>query len=203
MNEKIYILVFVLLVTAFFGALVSGLNAGLSERIELNKQVAEERVILALFGNEGINDMPAQEVARLFQEDIEAVTTGDYTYYRQRSGGSALCVIPMDGMGFWDRIKGYLAYDRASRTLKGIAFTENKETPGLGGRIEEPQWRVQFDGLTLGVPDNEGRYVRVVSPGSKHPERAEVDAVTGATGTSQAVERIVNASIRRFLERTQ
>lgn len=203
MTEKLKILLFILLVTAFFGTAVSGLNAGLRDRIELNEQVREQRVILGLLGRMPAKDAEPEAIARTYEEKVEAITLGSgpdaYTYYRLKSDPDGTCVFKMAGMGFWDLIEGFFAYDQSTATIKGVAFTNQKETPGLGARIEEKEWRMQFEGMVCGKPDEQGRYIRVVPPGSKNPERAEVDAVTGATGTSQAMEKIINASIREFL----
>ncbi len=67
--------------------------------------------------------------------------------------------------------------------LQGIVFTEQNETPGLGGRIMEEWFREQFRGLEL----VQGEQVKYGEGGSQ-----KIDAISGATQTSNAILRIIN-----------
>lgn len=53
-------------------------------------------------------------------------------------------VIPINGMGLWDAIYGYLAIKPDAETVIGISWYDQKETPGLGAVIVEPEWQSQF-----------------------------------------------------------
>src|SRR5690606_40460905 len=35
------------------------------------------------------------------------------------------------------------------QTIQGLTFYEHAETPGLGGEVENPMWKVQWQGLYL------------------------------------------------------
>ena len=67
--------------------------------------------------------------------------------------------------------------------LQGIVFTEQNETPGLGGRIMEDWFKEQFRGLKLEA----GQAVAYGEAGSQ-----KIDAISGATQTSNAIIRIIN-----------
>jgi Na+-transporting NADH:ubiquinone oxidoreductase subunit C len=71
--------------------------------------------------------------------------------------------------------------------IKGLAFTEQNETPGLGGRIEEDWYKEQFKGTTL-------------SGSLSYGEETGLDAITGATSTSNAVLKILNTFIETTLK---
>ncbi len=108
---------------------------------------------------------------------------------------------PVEGVGFWATICGYLAVSPDGARTLGVAFLEHAETPGLGGRITERGFRDQFVGLNVSSPVD-GRFLTI---GRERPRgRADpryghyVDAITGATGTSAAVEKFLNADITRF-----
>ncbi len=110
--------------------------------------------------------------------------------------------LPVTGIGFWSRIDGYLAVTPDLSKVIGIVFVSHQETPGLGGRITEPRWRKQFEGLDIAPPGGGGKYIYV---GGDKPEAKDspkygrhVDAITGATGTSTAVERFMNRDIEAF-----
>ncbi len=119
---------------------------------------------------------------------------------------------PISGVGFWARIDGYLAVTPDCKQTLGVVFLRHSETPGLGGRISEPEFRDQFRphrrqgesearGLDI-TPPKSGGYINITrqapDPGSPGYDR-HVDAITGATGTSKAVEKFMNRDIEQFV----
>ena len=116
-----------------------------------------------------------------------------------RPGGATGVIgyaFPIWGPGFWARIDGYVALSPDLKEVLGVTFLRHSETPGLGGRITEPAWREKFRGLSLWPPAAGGRHIRIggdkpTGPGDPGSGRW-VDAITGATGTSAAVERLLN-----------
>ncbi|MHC4591817.1 MAG: FMN-binding protein, partial [Planctomycetota bacterium] len=109
-------------------------------------------------------------------------------------------VFPVSGRGFWDTIKGYMALSPDQAAVRGLAFYQQNETPGLGAEITRPWFEEQFRGKELPpVQPADGLYVRLLPPGSELGSH-DVHAVTGATGTSQAVQRIVNQDLAAFFE---
>jgi len=98
-------------------------------------------------------------------------------------------IVPIHGYGLWSTMYGFLALEGDARTVKGITFYEDGETPGLGGEINNPRWQAHWEGKE--VYDETGRErLQVIkgtpSPGS--PEAAyQVDGLSGATLTSNGV----------------
>jgi Na+-transporting NADH:ubiquinone oxidoreductase subunit C len=80
----------------------------------------------------------------------------------------------------------------------GVAFYRHSETPGLGGRITEDWFKGQFAGKRLPPRGKEGRYFSFVPAGTARGE-GDLDAITGATGTSRGVERLVNENVKDYL----
>ena len=76
--------------------------------------------------------------------------------------------------------------------LIGIEFTSHSETPGLGGRIDEEWFKEQFRGIDL--EDSQDDYI-IYTPAAG----GNVDAITGATLTSQSVREFVNEDIQKFI----
>jgi Na+-transporting NADH:ubiquinone oxidoreductase subunit C len=217
--DRTRILAFTLAVTAFFGLLVSGLDSLLRSRKEMNSRVADQQVILQLFGLKPIDQPWTDEsILGTFASQVETASgttagTGAaviasgaaasaFTYYRPRTAsGTKILVFPFKGKGFWDAIEGFLAVEARARRIVGIDFTRHAETPGLGGRISEPLFHQRFRGkpLTVGVSHTPVSF-RLVSEGTARPETPEeIDGLTGATETSRAVERIVNDALRMYL----
>jgi Na+-transporting NADH:ubiquinone oxidoreductase subunit C len=204
MKEKAYVVGFTLAVTAVFGLLVASLHAALQEKRAQNSRVAEQRALLELAEVKPADkDWSAARVLEAFDRSFLAMewTDGDgrpFTVYGVTTvadGGEPLAVFPVEGAGFWDRILGYMMVNLRRKTVEGLVFIEHGETPGLGARIEEPAFTKQFEGLRYDRKDDEGRRIRVGGAGGGR----RVDAITGATETSRAVETLINESIDRFV----
>jgi NADH:ubiquinone oxidoreductase, Na(+)-translocating, C subunit len=59
-------------------------------------------------------------------------------------------VLPIYGNGLWSMMYAFVALDTDGRTVKGITYYDQGETPGLGGEVENPAWRKQFIGKKSG-----------------------------------------------------
>lgn len=101
-------------------------------------------------------------------------------------------VLPVDGMGMWGAMHGFLALDRDGNTVRGITFYEQKETPGLGGEISNPRWQALWVGRKAYDASWEPRLAVIkgrAGPPDQDPHR--VDGLSGATITSTGVSRVV------------
>jgi len=109
--------------------------------------------------------------------------------YLLRSGERvSLAILPVVGTGYNGRIQALLALSGDMRTLAGIAVTEQAETPGLGARIEEPLWQQSFAGKQLFDDTGAARFAVARGPARSD---YEVDGITGATRTSNAITNMV------------
>lgn len=100
----------------------------------------------------------------------------------------SLVLLPVTGQGYGGRIDAILALRGDMNTIAGIAVTSQTETPGLGGRIEEQSWQAGFSGKEIRDAAGEIRFA--VSRGPAATE-FEVDGITGATRTSNAMTRMI------------
>lgn len=110
----------------------------------------------------------------------------------------------LQGIGFVETKMGY-GYNKSSsmtificvepdlETLKGIEVLDHSETPGLGGRLTEDQFKKQFIGMKL-----KPRIKFVKGGEAKGPN--EFDAITGATNTSRGIESFLNDAMKEFWE---
>lgn len=202
MNEKIKTVVFSIVVTALFTLLVSGVNFLLKTKIDNNKLVARQKVILNLFGLfNPQNPISDDDVINVFQQKIAPVSftqNPKLQCYKLKEGNDSLFVIAFVGQGFWDNINGYMALDTGKKVIDALAFTQHGETPGLGGRISEPEFMARFKNKPYDKIRSDGLRLKIVAEGSAS-KADEVDGITGATGTSSAVEKIINNSISTFI----
>lgn len=75
----------------------------------------------------------------------------------------------------------------AEGAVNGIAFTELNETPGLGMRADEPEFKDQFAGKAV------SRFTLNKAGGSTEDD--QIDTLSGASTTSGAVVNAVNAAL--------
>ena len=81
------------------------------------------------------------------------------------------------------------------RTITGIAFYEQNETPGLGGRIVEEDFCGQFAGKTMILGDK----VLGFKPEGETLKENQVHAITGATQTCIRLEKLINDGLSAWL----
>jgi len=100
----------------------------------------------------------------------------------------SLALLPMTGQGYGGRIDAIMALKGDMNTVAGITITRHSETPGLGGRIDEPGWQASFAGTEVRDANGEIRFnVARVGSASVH----EVDGITGATRTGNGITGMV------------
>ncbi|HHY81946.1 MAG TPA: FMN-binding protein [Clostridiales bacterium] len=190
MKEKAWFnIVFMLVCTAVFTGILSGVYAYSRPIIQANTGVIG---ITAQMNALGIS-VPAggeTDLESYYKEIISEENINGMTVYKYESeNGRLYYAIPFEGSGLWGKITGIIALDQDLKTVIGMDFISQNETPGLGGRIEEEWFKEQFRGITL---FEEGDPIRFPASGSE----GQVDAITGATATSTAVAGIINESIR-------
>lgn len=115
-------------------------------------------------------------------------------YFTCKSGRLDILVLPVRGYGLWGTLHGYLALDGSLRRTRGLEFHTHKETPGLGGEVDNPKWKQQWREKLVYGP--EGVYALRVTKGATPPDsldaRFSVDGLSGATLTTQGVDRLLN-----------
>ena len=75
--------------------------------------------------------------------------------YELRDDGGALdlVVLPVHGLGLWGILYGFVALDADLETIRGLTYYEHKETPGLGGEVDNPRWKSLWNGRKAFGPD--------------------------------------------------
>ncbi len=102
-------------------------------------------------------------------------------------GGFMGYAIVGSGNGFQDTIRLLYGYDPVQRAVIGMHILDSKETPGLGDKIyKDPKFVSQFSHV------NVDPVVELVKGG--RTEDHHIDAITGATISSDAVVKIINGA---------
>ena len=102
-------------------------------------------------------------------------------------------VLPIEGMGMWGTLYGFLSMDGDGNTVRGLTFYEQKETPGLGGEISNPSWQALWVGRKAYDTNFVPRLAVIkgqAGPPAQDPHH--VDGLSGATITSNGVSRVVH-----------
>ena len=178
----IYTLGFMVVLTGILVFALAFAYEGFKPAITGNEQLRERRAVLDSLGlDQGLSD---SEVNATFESLIKAGDVkGHEAYVYTQAGEVKGYALPFTGAGLWGSISGYLGVNADMTQTTGIVFTSQNETPGLGGRIDEAQYKEQFRGLPVDAD-------RPIEYGVHSDYR--VDAITGATQTSSAVLRMVN-----------
>ncbi len=107
-------------------------------------------------------------------------------------GELEVLVLPVRGQGLWSVLHGFVALDRDLNTVRGITFHEHAETPGLGGEVDNPDWKALWPGRRAfseaGFPVIEVAR-GAAGPVAEDPHR--VDGLAGATITSRGVTNLL------------
>ncbi|MDW6001658.1 Na(+)-translocating NADH-quinone reductase subunit C [Vibrio mangrovi] len=96
-------------------------------------------------------------------------------------------ILPIHGNGLWSMMYAFVAVETDGDTVDGIIYYEQGETPGLGGEVENPNWRAQFVGKKL-YDENHKPAIKIVKGGAPVGSVHGVDALSGATLTSTGVQ---------------
>ena len=101
-------------------------------------------------------------------------------------------VLPIYGKGLWSTLYGFIAIERDEddklNEVAGITFYQHGETPGLGGEVDNPNWKRSWKGKL--IRDTNGDVKLAVVKG-KGDSEFEVDGLSGATITSNGVTNTV------------
>lgn len=140
---------------------------------------------------------PAASIALSKDEDMATLgrRENQSLVYLKRDANGQLekVVMPVRGYGLWGTLFGYLALEGDVSTIAGLGFYSHKETPGLGGEVDNPKWKAAWPGVQMfdgsGVPALS--LVKSRAPAGSESAKYEVDALSGATFTTKGVENMV------------
>jgi Na+-transporting NADH:ubiquinone oxidoreductase subunit C len=107
-------------------------------------------------------------------------------------------VIPVRGAGLWGPIWGNVAVESDMNTVRGVTFDHAGETPGLGAEISTLPFQQQFQNKKLFDESNRFVSIKVEKTGTYTPNNHTVDAISGGTITSKALEAMIRNSIEPY-----
>ncbi len=105
--------------------------------------------------------------------------------------GQEINIVPLQGKGLWGPIWGYVSFRKDMNTIYGATFSHAKETPGLGAEIAQDFFQAQFTGKKIFDESEKFISVKVVKGGVNPDDPHAVDAVSGGTITSKALQNML------------
>jgi Na+-transporting NADH:ubiquinone oxidoreductase subunit C len=127
------------------------------------------------------------DFSEAFEQRVREETGGGVAWFVADS----LVIYEFKGRGLWGMIEGIATFDSALTRIGSIRVLSQEETPGLGDRIKEPDYLVTYKGRTAAEPLELALRHQASLPN-------EVDAISGATLSSQALVTIVSDAARRL-----
>ena len=153
------------------------------------------------------------ETNRVIPDDLDLAgikTRSRYkdVYLVMENGQLKQLVLPVHGKGLWSTMYGFVSLGSDLNTVVGFAFYEHGETPGLGGEIDNPAWKQQWQGKKIYDENGEVR-IQVLKGRVDRDSPAAVyqaDGLAGATLTARGVDNLLQYwmgedGYRPFLER--
>jgi Na+-transporting NADH:ubiquinone oxidoreductase subunit C len=201
MKKRLLSILYMFLLTLFFTSIVSGVKFYNEAKLETNRRVKLQRIILDVLEIPLRQKASDSRVVETFDQRVKEIEAKDrtlYVGYAQDGRTITGYAFPVGGRGFWGPIHGMVAVDPSGSEILGAAFYKHSETPGLGARITEDWFTKQFRGLPLRREEGKKK-IFYLKPAGTAQARNELDAVTGATGTSRAVEAFLNKELDYFL----
>lgn len=189
-----YPIIFMMIITAFFTAILAFLNYSTADRISYNQETELRKTILYVFDINVEADNP-EEIEKAFKDNIIQEGTGKEAIYSVVENGETRgYAFPVGGTGLWGSVEGYVGISADYTKLLGIDFVAHSETPGLGGRISEDIYKDQFRDMDITNVQNGNYIIYRPAPGGN------ADAIAGATLTSKSVSNFINIDIESFIK---
>jgi len=114
-------------------------------------------------------------------------------YLVEKEGAVDRIILPVHGYGLWSTLYGFVALEGDAKTIAGLGFYSHAETPGLGGEVDNPNWKALWTGKK--VHDAQGDVAIAVVKGkvvAGNPnENNQIDGLSGATLTSNGVTNLM------------
>lgn len=142
-----------------------------------------------------IKNETKKAIQNIFPEgvNIEEIKAGSIFGVKDSGGKLLGYALMARASGYQGEIKLIAGTDQALGEIKGIEVIESQETPGLGDKIKEEDFRKQFRGLSLA---RDIEYVK----GQKPSQNYQIESITGATISSRAVVGAINNAVKEARE---
>lgn len=110
-------------------------------------------------------------------------------YMVEKDGALDKIILPIKGYGLWSTLYGFMALEADGNTVAGLGFYQHAETPGLGGEVDNPNWKALWVGKKVYSDSNVA--LSVIKGKAPAGDSHKVDGLSGATLTARGVDNLV------------
>lgn len=222
-NSNTYTIIYSVIIVVVVAFLLAFVSKGLEEKQNENVALDKKKQILYSLNIRGLKDQEAtnkyNEVVlkdNIIDEEGNIVEQGEkgginkgfrlnsadtkagrLAIFECNIDGKKKFVVPVYGMGLWGPISGYISINEDCKTIYGAYFNHESETAGLGAEIKDNEdWQKSFkDKLIF---DEEGKNVILSVNKKVDNPKSQVDAITGATLTSDGVSLMLQDGLKQY-----
>lgn len=201
-NNNAYIIIYSIVLVVIVAFCLAFVYTSLKDKQDANVALdVKKQVLASLDVREFADDADAEAK---YAEIVEATDTVDAEtksiIYTCKLNGEQKYILSVKGMGLWGPIWGYVALNADKETVFGAYFNHEGETAGLGGEIKDSKaWQDLFKGKTAVKDGNIVLGVKKATDIKADEKSYTVDAVTGATLTSNGVDEMLKVSLAKYM----
>lgn len=199
-NNSVYIIVYSVVMVVVVAAALAVAAMWLQPIQNENIAADTKGALLAAVGVNVPRKQVEAEYAKYITEiDVPAEDGETLPVFESTAGGKKLYIVPVNGKGLWGPVWGYVAVEEDFNTVSGVVFDHKSETPGLGAEITTPEFCDQFVGKKLFEGDQFVAITVLKGAGASSGNDHAVDAISGGTITSRAVENMIRATFEKYM----
>lgn len=200
-NSNIYIIIYSVVLVVIVAFCLAFVYTSLKERQDANVALDVKKQVLAALDIRDFADDAAAEAA--YQQTVEKTDTLDAgtkrIVYLCNVNGEKKYVLFVKGMGLWGPVWGYIALNADKTTVYGTYFNHEGETAGLGAEIKDSRsWQNLFKGKTAYADGKPVLGVKKANDIRPEEKASTVDAITGATLTSDGVNLMLQSCLADY-----
>lgn len=197
-NSNSYTIIYSVVIVVIVAFVLAFVSSSLKSKQDQNVALDTQKQIL---NSLNLRDLDNEAAAAKYQEVVKQEGEKDgMKYYECEIDGQKKTVYSVKGMGLWGGISGFVAVNADGNTIYGVYFNHEGETAGLGAEIKDNvKWQQRFQGKKIHRDGEEGIALGV-KKGSADSDPNNVDAVTGATLTSNGVDQMLKEGLAKFIK---
>lgn len=204
-NKNLYTIVYSVVLVVVVAAVLAFAAEALKPKQQRNIEIETKQMILKSV-RLAPDALTAPDKAKYIEDQYSkyikdsSITTeqGDKKLYICTfENGEKAYIVYVSGVGLWGPIWGYVAFKNDFNTIYGTTFDHKGETPGLGAEINTDWFAAQFNDKQI-FENGEFTSVKVVKGGADKSNPHEVDAISGGTITSKALEAMLLNSLKNY-----
>ena len=196
-KNRFFPVLFMFVLTMIVSTAIIGFSQYTEERVQANKELTFDTAIKKVLPDMYEPGLSSVELHKKLTEQVDKPIKEGGAYTLRKNGEIIAYALPIEGQGFWAKIKAVIGIAADKKTITGFVVYEQTETPGLGAEVAKKEFTGQFANMEIST---QGKPITFRRAG-EDLQQGQVHAVTGATQTSTRLEKIINDNLEQWLGR--